>query len=100
MPVCRAVVGIHVANLNRCAVGLVYDSAVGSTQHSLGLAVAIPVVSNDVVLVVLEIGHVRSQVNPPQPLSVELIYLDDGILTVVSSFLPTPGYVFLVVKLQ
>ena len=53
------------------AVGHVEYSAVGGAHHTLGAAVAVPVVGHDVELVVLEVGHVRTGVNPPQAGAVE-----------------------------
>ena len=47
------------------AVGTMDDSTVGSTHHSLCLAVAVPVIGYDVLLVVLEVAHVRTAVHPP-----------------------------------
>ena len=47
------------------AVGTMDYGTVGSTHHSLSLAVAVPVVGYDVLLVVLEIAHVRTAVHPP-----------------------------------
>ena len=47
------------------AVGHVYCSAVSSTQQSLSLAVTVPVVGHDVVLIVLKVGHVRTEIYPP-----------------------------------
>ena len=97
---CRAVVGVHVANLYRLAGCRMHHGAVRGAEHGLSLAVAIPVVSHDVVLVVLEVGHVGAEVNPPQFLSVELVYLDDGILALVACGQVSLGRVAAVVELE
>ncbi len=83
--------------LARCSV---YDGTVSGTQHCFSLTVAVPVEGHDVVLVVLEVGHVRSEVYPPQLLAVELIHLDDGILTVVAGGQIALGGIAVVVELE
>ena len=73
----------------RCSVGHVDDSTVRGTHHCLGLAVLVPVVGHDVLLVILEIGHVRTQVYPPETLAVQFEYFYDEILSVIASLLIT-----------
>ena len=81
----RPVVGFHVANLDCLACGRVNHRAVGSTEHCFGLAVAVPVIGDDVVLVVLEVGHIRAEVNPPKFGTIELVDLDDGIFALIAA---------------
>ena len=61
--------------------------SVAGTQHGLGLAVTVPVVGNNVLFVVLEVGHVGTPVNPPEFPSVQLIYLHDEVLAVEAGLL-------------
>lgn len=41
------------------------DSAVGGAEHYFRFSVAVPVVGYDVDLVVLEVSHVRTEIDPP-----------------------------------
>ena len=66
------------------AVCHVDNGAVRCTHHGLSLTVAVPVVGYDVGLVVLEICQVRTALYPPQALAVQLIDLDDAILTLIA----------------
>ena len=54
-----------VANDIILTVGGMNHRTVGGTHQGLSLAVAIPVVSHDVVLVVLEVAHVGTEIQPP-----------------------------------
>ena len=65
-----------VANGVGSAVGHVDDAAVLQAGHTLGLAVAVPVVGHDVDLILLEIPHVGAAVDPPEQRAVELLHLD------------------------
>ena len=49
---------------------------VGTTHQHLGLAVAIPVVAHSIILLVRARHHVRSQVYPPQTVSLQRVALD------------------------
>ena len=60
------------------------SGTVGSAHHSLSLAVTVPVVCHYVLLVVLEVTHVRSAVDPPQTGSVHLQHLEDGVFAIVA----------------
>ena len=50
------------------------------THHDLSLAIHIPVVANDVLLVVLEITHIRATVHPPEHSTILLQTSQHGIL--------------------
>ena len=52
-------------------------------QH-FGLAVHVPVIAHDVLLVVLEVAHVRTAVDPPQDSTIQLQHLEDGVFAVVA----------------
>ena len=84
----------------RRAVGHVDHRTVGSTHHGLCPSVLVPVVGDDILFVVLEVGHVRPQVNPPQFLSVQLIYLYDKVLALIARLLVTRCCPALVVELD
>ena len=63
---CRATIVLRfVANDILLTVGGMNHRTIGGTHQGLSLAVAIPVVSHDIVLVVLEIAHVGTEVQPP-----------------------------------
>ena len=76
---CRAVVLRGITNGNALSVGGVDNGTIGSSHHTLCLAIQVPVVSRDVNLVVLKVTHIPSAVDPPQSLASELIGFDDGI---------------------
>ena len=82
------------------SVGHVDGGAVGSAHHSFGLAIAVPVVGHDVLLVVLEVAHVRSTIDPPEHCSVEFQTLEEAVLSVVSVAWITGGHLTLVVVFQ
>ena len=82
---CCAIVLAGIAHNVCCAVGHVYRCAVGCTEHSFCLSVAVPVVCNNVLLVVLEVAHVRTAVHPPQHRTVLLQTLEQRIFAIVSS---------------
>ncbi len=48
---------------------------VGTTQQHLGLTVAIPVVTYSVVLLIRTGYHVRTEVYPPQTLTLDVVTL-------------------------
>ena len=60
------------------------SSAVSSTHHNFCLAVTIPVVGNDILLIVLEVTHIRSAVYPPQTGAIKLQCLEDAIFALVA----------------
>ena len=76
-----------VANDTLRAISHVDDGAISSTHHSFGLSILIPVVGNNILFVVLEIRHIRAEVNPPKPLTIKLIAFNDEIFTLVSRLL-------------
>ena len=61
--------------------------SVAGSQHGFGLAITVPVVGYDILLVILEVGHVGSPVYPPEFLTVQLIDLHDEVLAIVACFL-------------
>ena len=81
-------------------IGAMDSSTVGSTHHNFCLTIAIPVVSNDILLIVLEVTHVRSAVYPPQTSTIELQSLEDAIFTLVAFFRESCFSFILVVKLH
>ena len=72
--VARGIV-VHVAYLDGLARGGVDNHVVGTTHQGLGLAVLVPVVEDEVKLLVGTGHEVRAHVNPPQPRAVHLIAL-------------------------
>ena len=56
------------------------NGAVGSTHDSFRLAVAVPVIGYDVLLIILEVTHVRTAVDPPKARTVLLQTLEDAVL--------------------
>ena len=76
------------------------SSTVSSTHHNFCLTVAIPVVGNDILLIVLEVAHVRSAVYPPQTGAIELQSLEDAIFALIAFFRTTSFSFILVVKLH
>ena len=60
---------VHVAYLDLLARSRVDNHVVGTAEHTLGLAVHVPVVGNEVPLLVRTSHHVRSHVNPPKALA-------------------------------
>ena len=79
-----------VAYLVCLAVGRMNHHTIGGSYHGLCPSVLIPVVGDDVLLVVLEIGHVRSEIDPPEPLAIQFIHLYDKVLTFIAG-LPVAG---------
>lgn len=65
-----------VADDDRLARSGVEDGTVGGAHDALCLAVTVPVIGGDISLVVLEVAEVRSAVDPPKQITVELKYLD------------------------
>ena len=47
------------------SVGHVDDGPVCCTHHGFGLTVLIPVIGYDILLIILEVCHIRPKVNPP-----------------------------------
>ena len=76
-----------VTDLVCLTVGHVNHRTVGGSYHSLCPSVLIPVVGDDVLFVVLEIGHVRSEIDPPEPLAIQFIHLYDKVLTFIAGLL-------------
>ena len=76
------------------------SSAVSSTHHNFCLTVTIPIVSNNILLVVLEVTHVRTTVHPPQACTIEFQSLEDAIFALVAFFRITSFSFILVVKLH
>ena len=66
------------------AVGHVDDGAVGGTHHCLGASVTVPVIGDDVLLVVLEVAHVGAAVHPPEAGAVEFEAFEDGVFALVT----------------
>ena len=69
-------VHVHITNLGGRAVGMMDDHVVGTTHEHLSLSVAVPVVANGVVLLVRTAHHVRSEVNPPEALALDVVNLE------------------------
>ena len=69
-------VHVHITNLGSRAVGMMDDHVVGTTHEHLSLSVAVPVVANGVVLLVRTAHHVRSEVNPPEALALDVVNLE------------------------
>ena len=69
-------VHVHITNLGSRAVGMMDNHVVGTTHEHLGLSVAVPVVANGVVLLVRTAHHVRSEVNPPEALALDVVNLE------------------------
>ena len=76
------------------------SSTVSCTHHNFCLTVAIPVVSNDILLIVLEVTHVRSAVYPPQTSTIELQSLEDAIFSLVAFLRISSSSLACVVKLH
>ena len=55
------------------------SGTIAGTHHHFGLTILIPVVGYDVLLVVLEVAHIRTAVNPPQTGAIHLQALHDAI---------------------
>ena len=72
--VARGIV-VHVAYLDGLARGGVDDHVVGTAHQGLGLAVLVPVVEDEVKLLVGTGHEVGAHVNPPQPRAVHLVAL-------------------------
>ena len=96
----RTVVFRHIADNISRSVGSVDGCTVGSAHDGLRLAVPVPVVGDDVLFVVLEVTHVRTEVEPPQLCAVELEHFHDGVLPVVAFFRITSLNLALVVELH
>ena len=60
------------------------DGTFLQTHQNLGLTIHIPVVANDVLLIILEVSHVRSAVDPPQHGAIEFQHLEDSIFTIIT----------------
>ena len=58
--------------------------AVGSAENTFCTTIAIPVVGYDVLLIVLEVAHVGSTVDPPEYSTIELHTFEERILSVVA----------------
>ena len=67
------------------AVGQVDDGAVSCSHDNLGTPVLVPIIRDDVLLVVLEVTHVRPAVHPPQACAILLQTLKDGVLLCVNA---------------
>ena len=89
-----------VANGIYGAVGHVDGGAVGSAHHGFGLPVTVPVVGHDILLVVLEVAHVRTAVHPPEHRAVEFQTLEEAVFAVVAVAWITGGHLTLVVVFQ
>ena len=48
------------------------SSAIGSAENTFCTTIAIPVVGYDILLIVLEVAHIGSTVDPPEHGAVEL----------------------------
>ena len=81
-------------------VGHVNHRTIRGAHHGFGSSVLIPVVGHDILFVILEIGHVRTQIDPPQLLAVHLEYLDDEVFSVVASLLVVCTSPALIVELH
>ena len=66
------------------SVSHVDHGAVSSTHHHFCPSVLIPVVTDDVLFVVLEVAHVRTAVHPPQTSAVELQTFEDGVFALIA----------------
>ena len=89
-----------VANDVSLAVGSMDGGTVGSTEQSLCLPVKIPVVAHNVLLIVLEVAHIRTAVDPPQHGAVQLQALKNAVLAIMTATRVTGIYLALVVVLQ
>ena len=67
------------------AVGKMDNRTVGSTHHHLGTTVAVPVIAHDILLVVLEVAHVRTAVHPPQSGTVLLQALENTVFALIAA---------------
>ena len=56
------------------------NGAVAGTHHHLSLTVLVPVISNDILFVVLKVTHVRTTIDPPQTGAVHLQTFHDAVL--------------------
>lgn len=79
---CRQIVLRSIADSDNLSAGRMNLGSVRGTQHGFGLAVTVPVVGHDVLLVVLEVSHVGAPVDPPEFLTIQLIDLHDKVLTI------------------
>ena len=76
------------------------SSAVSSTHHNFCLTVTIPIVSYDILLVVLEVTHVRTTVHPPQACTIEFQSLEDAIFALVAFLRKSCIYFACIIKLH
>ena len=74
----------RIADLIRRTISHVDHRTIGGTHHGLSPSILIPVVGDDVLFVVLEVGHVRPEVYPPELPSVEFIHLYNKVLALVA----------------
>ena len=74
-----------VANGVGRAIGQVDNGAIGCSHDNLGTPVLVPIIRDDVLLVILEVTHVRPAVHPPQACAVLLQALKDGVLLCVNA---------------
>ena len=82
------------------AVGHIYLSTIGSAHHAFRLTILVPVESSYILLVILEIGHIRTKVDIPQTLTVELVTFHQEILAIIAFFRIACGSPTPVVKLD
>ena len=83
-----------------CAIGHVDDRSVTGTHHHLGTAIAVPVVAHNILLVVLEVTHIRAAVHPPQTGAVHLQTLENRVLTLIATLRVAGVHLAQVVKLH
>ena len=83
--VCQRVarIDIHVSHIGLSAIGMIDDHVVGTTHEHLRLAVAVPVVAHDVVLLIRSGAHVGSQVDIPQSVALDVVALQEVVCRVV-----------------
>ena len=65
----------HVADVFGCAVSSVDNHVVSTAQENFSLAVHVPVVADDVVLLVRTGNHVRTEVDVPKTLALDVVAL-------------------------
>ena len=97
---CGAIVLRCITNNISSTIGTMDSGTVGSAHHSLSLAVTVPVVCHYVLLVVLEVTHVRTAVDPPQTSTVKFEHFKDTIFSVIAITRITCQFLACVVELH
>ena len=94
---CRTILTIA-ANSISGSVGHVNSSTLAKTHYNLALTIKVPVIANDILLIILKIAHIRTTVYPPKNSTVKFQTLHDGIFAIMAIYRETIINFFTIVK--